>query len=67
MKCPEHNDVELRVEYGSRDADPGLTGYCGKCLKHWPLCTATRFMTPCDLLKNHVSSHMSKDGKTWTT
>jgi hypothetical protein len=62
MKCPEHPDEDLRVEYTSASR----TGFCHSCLKHHALCTAVRYMTMCDRLRAHEGPHRDKDGQEWT-
>ena len=59
MKCPIHPDIELRRENYYK------TGFCGKCLKHHRMCTATEFMNICDLPEGHVGRHRDATGREW--
>ena len=62
MKCPEHPEHECRDEY----SESGYTGFCLLCLKHYPRCSATFYMDPCCLQKDHQEPHHSRRGQRWT-
>jgi hypothetical protein len=57
MKCPDHSSIDLRREY----TDTSLTGYCSLCAKHYDICSAVRYMTPCDRIRGHEPPH--RDGR----
>ena len=57
--CPVHPDVELRRENNH------WTGYCGKCARHYDMCTSVRYMEICGLLKGHGGKHEGIMGGTW--
>jgi hypothetical protein len=61
MKCPEHNNVELREE----QSGIGRTGFCQSCLKNWPLCDSVLYMAACQKVKGHKGLHEDRHGKTW--
>ena len=56
MNCPEHPEVELRRENYE-------TGFCVKCLKHYPMCCATEYMNICEKLKGHEGLHQDNTGR----
>lgn len=61
MDCPVHKEP-MRVEY-ARDVPIGecwATGFCLKCLRHYPCCTSTYRMTGCDLVEGHEPPHLSQ-------
>lgn len=58
MNCPEHPEVELRRERYE-------TGFCLKCLKHYPMCCVTEYMNICDRLKDHEGPHRDERGREW--
>jgi hypothetical protein len=60
VNCPEHPEELLREEWGQ-----GRTGFCLKCLKHYPLCTAARYMDICQKLKKHDGPHITAKGDEW--
>ena len=57
--CPIHENEELRRE------DNYKTGFCSKCLCHYPLCCETQFMSICTKLLGHDDEHESKNGMRW--
>jgi hypothetical protein len=60
VNCPEHPETPLREEWGE-----GRTGFCSKCLKHYPLCFAVRHMAICQKLNGHDGPHIDERGKEW--
>ena len=61
MDCPVHGEP-LRIEY-ARNApggEPWATGFCLKCLRHYPCCMSTCAMRSCDLIEGHVLPHRSQ-------
>jgi len=60
MNCPKHPEVELRRENYE-------TGFCLKCLKHYPMCCEVEFMNICDRLKDHKGPHRDERGREWAS
>ncbi len=60
--CPEHEDIQLRIEYDIDDDNNSLiTGYCNKCAKHYPICCDQSgkeiHMECCTKVKGHSGKH----------
>lgn len=54
MKCPVH-DEDLRDEIS--------TGFCQKCLKHYPRCPASYGCSGCDLVAGHPKDIPHRDAR----
>lgn len=61
--CPVHPQELLRREVGP-DGYP-TTGFCLKCLKHYPLCRSVLYMTQCQLVSGHEGRHDAGKGQSW--
>jgi hypothetical protein len=61
MNCPIHTEEELRKEHVSQ------TGFCVKCLKHYPYCTSMKNLATlgCELVEDHEGPHKNKRGEEW--
>lgn len=60
--CPEDSAHPIRIEnprVGNR------TAYCESCARHYPLCLACRYMSPCERAKDHGGEHKDINGNTW--
>jgi hypothetical protein len=60
VDCPVHKEP-LRVEYACNapKGEPWATGFCLKCLRHYPCCTSTYGTTGCVLVEGHELPHRS--------
>jgi hypothetical protein len=63
--CQIHGEA-LREEHCVDDENHGyISGYCGKCAKHYRLCTEVQYMEHCVRLVNHDGEHRGGWGATW--
>ena len=53
MQCPKHPEVELRAEMNGNDR----TGFCLKCLRHYPRCRHMHYMEMCNKVDGHEGLH----------
>lgn len=71
MDCPVHKEP-MRVEHARNTpkGEPWVTGFCLKCLRHYPCCTASYGTTGCDLVAGHELPHCSQNDRSpfyaWT-
>ena len=61
MISPDH-EHELRREFH----ESGSTGFCFICLRNFPFCQITRYMTVCIKFKDHEGLHQSEDKREWS-
>ena len=62
MDCPLHKEpIRVEVNRHAPQGMPYMTGFCEKCLRHYPCCTSTLGTDHCDLVQGHPPPHLSSN------